>query len=85
METYKKVIIKNKEKPEELNIDDIEPLGRFHDTHFRDDPQCENPAIVFSYFENEFKYKVAKLSRKVDWIIREYEGELYLISLKKDC
>ena len=84
MKKYEKLIIKN-EETEILNINDIKPLERFHDIHFHDDTIGENHAIVFSFFDNELKYKVAKLSRKADWIIREYEGELYLISLKKDC
>ena len=83
---YKKIKIKNEEDAEELNINDIEPLHSFGDIRFRDGYETyHNSAIVFSYSENPLHCKVAKLNKKVDWIIREYEGELYLISLKRDC
>lgn len=82
MVTYKKLKIKNEENVEELNISDIEPLDSFGDIPFQ---YGSVSAIVFSYAKNELKAKVAELSKKVDWIIREYEGELYLIALKKDC
>ena len=83
MITYKKLIIKNEEEVEELDIEDIELLQSFGDIWFRE--STLDSAIVFSHRENELKYKAAKLSKTVDWIIREYEGELYLIPLKKDC
>ena len=79
---YKKLKIKNEEDVDELDINDIEPLNSFGDIHFK---SCLFPAILYSHSENEMKYKTAKLSKNVDWIIREYEGELYLIGLKKDC
>ena len=81
MITYKKLIIKN-EEVEEIDIDDIEVLNSFGDISFRNIPDY---AILYPFEENIVKGKVAKLSTRVDWIIREYEGELYLIPLKKDC
>ena len=79
---YKKLKIKNEEDVDELDIDDIEPLNMFGDIHFK---SCIPPAIVYAHSKNKLDYKVAKLSKKTDWMIREYEGELYLIALKKDC
>ena len=84
MITYKKLKIKNEEEVEELNIDNIEELDAFGDIHFKN-PDLVRGAIDYAYLPNILKYKVAKLSERRDWIIREYEGELYLIALKKDC
>lgn len=78
---YKKLKIKNEEEVEELNIENIEELHTFGDVSFQN---RDGSAIVFSYKRNELKNKTAKLSKKADWIIREYEGELHLIALKKD-
>ena len=79
---YKKLKIKNEKEVEELDIDDIITLKSFGDVLFR---YTSGTAISYSHLENELQHKVAKLSRKADWMIREYEGELYLIALKKDC
>ena len=79
---YKKLKIKNEEEIEELDIGDIISLKTFGDILFR---YASGSAMIYSYRENELKGKVAKLSKDVDWIIREYEGELYLIPLKKNC
>ena len=79
---HKKIKIKNEEDVEELNIENIEELHSFGDISFQN---RDGSAIVFSYKRNELKNKTAKLSKNVDWIIREYEGEFYLIALKKDC
>ena len=80
---YKKLKIKNKKEIEELDIDNIEILESFGDICFK---ELSGSAIVYSYARNELKAKAAKLSSKADWIIREYEGKLYLIALKKkDC
>ena len=80
--TYKKLVIRNKET-EEIDIDDIKDLEKFDDIRFRSNLE-ESHAIVFSFFENALKYKTAKLSNEAEWVIREYEGELYLIALKKN-
>ena len=82
---YKKLKIKNEEDIEELDIKDIEPLKSFGDIQFKKHLPFINTAIVYAFWKNELKGKVAKLNKKVNWIIREYEGELYLIPLKKDC
>ena len=82
---YEKLKIKNEEDIEELDINDIEPLESFGDIRFKKHMPFINTAIVYAFGENELKGKVAKLNKRVDWIIREYEGELYLIPLKKDC
>ena len=79
---YKKLKIKNEEDVEELDIKNIEVLDSFGDIGFR---HTFGSAIVFSHYENELKNKVAKLSKNADWMIREYEGEFYLIALKKEC
>ena len=80
---YKKLKIKNGEEVEELDIDDIEPLEEFEHIHFKNYSLDPFYAIGYSYDENELKTKVAKLTNEVDWVIREYEGKLYLIALKK--
>ena len=81
---YKKLVIRNKET-EEIDLSDIKDLENFDDIRFRLDLEIgESHAIVFSFFDNALKYKAAKLSKGADWIIREYEGELYLIALKKN-
>lgn len=82
MRTYKKLIIRNEEEVEELDINNIITLKSFGDVLFR---YSSGIAIAHSFLENKLKGKVAKLDKDVDWIIREYKGELYLISLKKDC
>lgn len=81
---YEKIIIENERDIDELNVNDIEPLSSFGDINFRRIIDFSS-AITFSHKNNELKYKVALLSKKVDWMIREYKGELYLIALKKDC
>ena len=83
MRTYKKLRIKNEEDTEEIELAEIEELNNFSDVRFRwiDAP---NSAIVHAFFDNVLKGKVVKLSKKANWIIREYEGELYLIALKKN-
>ena len=81
---YKKLKIKNEEEVEKLNINDIEVLNGFGDIRFRD-IDAPNSAIVYAFFNTVLRGKAAKLSKKADWIIREYEGELYLIALKKGC
>ena len=40
-------------------------------------------AIIRSYIGKDLKHRVARLNENADWIIREYERELYLIPLKK--
>lgn len=80
---YKKLKIKNNEEAEELDINDIEVLDSFGDARFK--WRIGEGAIVFSYKKNILKNKVARLSKKANWIIREYDDELYLIALKKDC
>ena len=82
---YKKLKIKNEKDIEELDIDDIESLDSFGDIRFKRFMHIVSNAITFSFLNNPLKHKVAKLSQAVDWTIREYEGELYLIALKKDC
>ena len=81
---YEKMIIKDERDIDELNVNDIEPLGSFGDIHFRRTLDFSS-AISFSHKNNELKYKVALLSKKVDWVIREYKENLYLIPLKNDC
>lgn len=85
---YKKLKLEN-EDIEELDIDDIDSLDSFGDINFYMDRvklKSRGPAIFFSYAENELRYKTARLSKKADWIIREYKNKLYLIPLKKiDC
>lgn len=84
MVKYKKLKIKNDEDVEEIDIDDIEELSYFPDVHFkhREEP---NSAMTHAYYNNTLQSKTAKLSTEVDWIIREYHDNLYLIALKKDC
>lgn len=81
---YEKIIIKDETDIDELNMNDIEPLSSFGDINFLRTLDFSS-AISFSHKNNELKYKVALLSKKVDWVIREYKEELYLIPLKKDC
>lgn len=81
---YKKLKIKNEEKVDELDINDVEPLDSFGDIHFKNHMHIIDNAIIYPYYSNLLKYKAAKLNSNVDWIIREYEGELYLIALKKN-
>lgn len=84
MRAYKKLVIRDKET-EEIDINDIKDLEKFDDIRFCIDSEIgESHAIVFSFFDNALKYKAAKLSKGADWVIREYEGELYLIALKKN-
>ena len=84
---YEKIKIKNEEDIEELDLDDIEPLASFADIHFLNHMRIINNAIVFGYKGNKLGHRAAKLNRNVDWIIREYKENLYLIPLKKkkDC
>lgn len=82
---YEKLKIKNIEETEELDIENIEPLNSFGDIHFKEHLKIINNAITWSYNNNALIYKAAKLNKSVDWIIREYEEDLYLIALKKDC
>ena len=82
---YMKLKIKNTEETEELDINDIESLDRLSDVQFENRIRFINSAMVRSYFDSDLQHRVVRLNKNADWIIREYEGELYLIPLKKDC
>ena len=82
---YKKLKIKNTEKTEELDINDMESLNILSDVQFENRIHFINNTMVRSYFDSDLEHRVIKLNKNADWVIREYEGELYLIPLKKDC
>lgn len=78
---YKKLKIKNIE--EELDVNDIDSLDRFNDIPFANHMGIINSAMVYSYIDSDLKHRIVRLNKNADWIIREYEEELYLIPLKK--
>ena len=81
---YKKLRIKNEEEVEELDIDDIEPINSLNfRVPFFATKSIATSAMYIS--DDPIKSKMVRLSTRVDWIIRKYKGDLYLIPLKKDC